>query len=121
MKRAKSKLWDKPFYERIEQSKKDRLPRIMRAQGKRLYEIRSWLDKDRSHTNGWTTGGRKLGVMYPICSSWDFKISREKVKVSWLTPKQATLLRLQGATVRELHEDVPEGVAENLHVTEWNL
>ena len=101
------KPWDLPHYKRVKQGQDAKRPLLMMAQGKRLYRITR--KKSKKHTDNTIWGashGIRKGQIYPFMSSasasWSIVVSKETTEISWLKPKKATLMRMQGHIVEEL-------------------
>lgn len=107
----KNAPWNKPFYERLEQSKKKRQPNLMRAQGKRMYEVTGSpsdnADRPSAHLTSiqGSFGGYRKGELTAISSGRggkSFFWNVETVKVQWMKPKHATLMSLKGYKIKEV-------------------
>ena len=119
----KNAPWDKPFYERVQQRNRALRPRLLKAQGKRLYRVsqRNKISEDRAawSTLGWPSLGGFRGATINAFGAGgkDIYFTVERVEVKWLKPKEVTLLRLQGAVVTVASEDTEEDVSERVVVT----
>lgn len=117
---AKNKKYQNtPFYQRVQQSKDAKFPALMQSQNKQLCEIQPYIEKTNVPDNVrgfWTAGVTgaygKRGVEISLAisgqkgtSGWLLHevIDDALAEVKWVTPNQATVLRLQGAVVKEVH------------------
>lgn len=127
--RPNSKHWDPPFYERVQQSNRAKRPRLLKARGLRLYEIKHAPveEVDNVQTGPWAgcygKFGMRTGQISAFSSGRSYSVGFrvEQVEIRWLKPKQATLLRLQGASVKEVNEDAAEGDYKNTYVTDFQI